>query len=121
METEQNTKVVSAVLVIIIILFAGYFLFSKYHKSSEGPESLDGGNEGSTSVVVENTQSINGTLPAPAGFPDDIPVEENVLLESVTTSYPGQGAKQLSLSYRSSKTAVQKYNEYKNEKGKTCN
>ncbi|MFZ2484427.1 MAG: hypothetical protein WAX80_00675 [Minisyncoccia bacterium] len=114
METEQNTKVVSAVVVIIIILFAGYFLMSKYDRSPEEPGNLEGTEQEPVSVVVENTQKVDGVLPAPSGFPTDIPTETGAVLESVTTSYPGQGAKQLSLSYRSSKTVTQKYTEYKN-------
>src|SRR3989344_4196668 len=64
--------------------------------------------------VVEKTPMSNGVLPAPKGLPQGIPLEGGKILESATTQYPGQNARQLSASYRSSKTVSQKYTEYKN-------
>ena len=57
---------------------------------------------------------VEGRVLVPQGFPEDIPVEVESIFESATTRYPKQSAKQLSLSYKTSSTMVEKYTEYKN-------
>lgn len=114
MEQSQNIKTISAVIVIVLILVAGYFLFGK-NRSPEGVnQQVTGGNDQEPMVVVEKTPLVNGVLSIPTGFPEDIPIERSGILESATTQYPDQNAKQLSVSYRSSRTVTQKYAEYKN-------
>ncbi len=98
-------KAISIIIVVIVIFGTGYLLFGKYRRSaSDRPMT----------VMVENTPMVNGTLAVPAGFPRDIPLDRGEVLESATTQYPAQNARQLSVSYQSSKTAAQKYAEYKN-------
>lgn len=108
-----NTKIILAVLAVIVLLALGYFLSLKY-SSEKGPTPPEDANKTtSMKVVVENTPAINGVTPAPAGLPKDIPLEKGSMLESATTEYPDQNAKQLSLSYQSLKTVAEKYAEYK--------
>lgn len=108
MEQPQNLKNISIVIIIVLILIAGYTLFGKYPASKQ----VDLSNEAAI-VMVKNTPMVDGVLPVPAEFPQDIPLEPNEILESATTDYPAQDARQLSVSYRSSKTIAQKYSEYK--------
>lgn len=113
MEYSQKIKTSSAIFIIILVLVAGYFLFVRNRDLGKITRPLSNGNEESMKVVVENTPMVNGSLSLPSGFPIDIPIEKGSVLESVTTSYPEQKAKQLSVSYKSAKTVTQKYTEYK--------
>jgi len=110
MEHSQNIKTVTAVIIIILILIIGYVLFARY---SGNQRSLFEDKNNLPTVVVENTSRVDGVLPAPPGLPADLPIENDNIQESVTTRYPDQNAKQLSLSYLSSKTVAEKYAEYK--------
>lgn len=108
-----NKKTFLVVLVIMALLALGYFLSQKF-SLDKGPTSPNGTNETTPmEVVVEHTQAVNGVLPAPKDFPAGIPIENLDIIESATTNYPSQNAKQLSVSYQSSKTVAQKYAEYK--------
>ena len=116
MEQPQQIKTISAVVVILLVLGAGFLLFLKYRtfpNPENSPKSGSTNHEPGT-VVVENTSMINGTLSLPAGFPQDIPLEKGNLIESATTYYPEQNVRQLSISYQSSRTTTEKYAEYKN-------
>ena len=114
-EQSQNTKIISAVVVIFLILGIGYVLFGKYRAPGEvNRQASDDSDDQEFIVMVENTPMVNGTLSVPAGFPQDIPIEIGGVLESATTHYPAQDAEQLSVSYQSSRTIAQKYGEYKN-------
>lgn len=114
MEQPQNIKTISIVVIVLLVLGAGYALSTKYRTSNQGDSSVSPANDDRpATVVVENTPMVNGTIPAPAGFPQDIPLEKGEILESAITQYPEQNAKQLSLSYQSAKTIAQKYAEYK--------
>lgn len=110
----QNIRAILTVVIALSVLGIGYALFEIYlatnQKESPAPSA---GGDTSAIVVVENTPTAGGVLPAPAGFPQDIPLEKDKITESATTRYPNQDARQLSVSYRSSRTTVQKYAEYK--------
>ena len=112
---DANTKIISAVLVIVLVFGIGYILLGKYSVPEKADEEVVGGisEDQEPMVVVENTPMINGAISVPAGFPEDIPIEKVGITESSTTAYPDQGAEQLSVSYKSSKTITQKYAEYK--------
>lgn len=116
MEQPPQVKTVSAIVIILLVLGAGFLLLTKYRVSlDQGNPSTSNDVDGEQAmVVVGNTPMINGVVPAPAGFPQDIPLESGNLVESATTQYPREDARQLSLSYLSSKTMTQKYAEYKN-------
>ncbi|KKW02014.1 MAG: hypothetical protein UY36_C0013G0004 [Parcubacteria group bacterium GW2011_GWA1_49_11] len=116
MEQPSQTKTISALVVILLILGVGFLLLTKYRVSLNQenlPTSSNVGDEQVT-VVVKNTPMVNGITSAPTGFPRDIPLESGNLTESATTQYPRENARQLSLSYLSLKTIAQKYAEYKN-------
>ena len=112
MEQSHKMKTTSAVIAIILVLAVAYVLFANY-RSDQGGLSLFGDKNGTSKAVVEHTPAVNGVLPEPAGLPTGLPLETENITESVTTSYPDQGATQLSVSYLSSKTVAQKYQEYK--------
>src|SRR3989344_3423002 len=130
MEQPPQIKTISAFVIILLILGAGFLLFLKYRTSSLNQENLPatnpstsfdnaqdkslGASDQSAIVVVKNTPMVNGIISVPVGFPQGIPLESGSLIESSTTQYPGENVQQLSISYRSSKTIAQKYTEYKN-------
>ena len=117
MEQPPQIKTISAIIIILLVLGAGFLLFLKYRTSSLNQENLptSGGTNGEPAiVVVKNTPMVNGIISVPVGFPQGIPLESGSLIESATTQYPGENFQQLSISYRSSKTIAQKYTEYKN-------
>ena len=95
-------------MIVVAILAIGFLLSGKYPLFNGSRNNL------SAVVTVENTPMVDGVLPVPPGFPPEIPLENGEILESATTWYPIEDVTQLSLSYRSSKTAAQKYAEYKN-------
>jgi len=116
MEQSSQIKTISAVIIILLVLGAGFLLFLKYRTSSLNQENspTSGGTNGEpATVVVKNTPMVNGIISVPVGFPQGIPLESGSLIESSTTQYPGENVQQLSISYRSSKTIAQKYTEYK--------
>ncbi len=116
MEQSQKIKTSSAIIVIVLILVAGYLSLGKFRAPGGVDQQLPArsNNQEPMIVVVENTPTVNGILPAPVGFPQVIPLERERILESATTEYPDQNARQLSVSYLSSRTIAQKYAEYKN-------
>ncbi|MDO8728810.1 MAG: hypothetical protein Q7K26_02840 [bacterium] len=115
MEQPQNIKTISALLIIILILGAGFLLFTRYRApdTQVNLSKSDSNDRKPATVVVENTLMVNGIIPVPVGFPQEIPLENGSLLESATTRYPRDNATQLSLNYQSAKTVTQKYMEYK--------
>ena len=116
MEQPPQIKTISAIIIILLVLGAGFLLFLRYRTSSLNQENLptSGGTNGEpATVVVKNTPMVNGIISVPVGFPQGIPLESGSLIESATTQYPGENVQQLSISYRSSKTIAQKYTEYK--------
>ena len=116
MEQPPQIKTISAIIIILLVLGAGFLLFLKYRTSSLNQENspTSGGTNGEpATVVVKNTPMVNGIISVPVGFPQGIPLESGSLIESSTTQYPGENVQQLSISYRSSKTIAQKYTEYK--------
>lgn len=116
MEKQLDTKTIYSLIIILLILGAGYLFFSQYdaYKQPIPTEAPGDAMDETESVIVMNTPLVNGVLTIPKDFPQDIPVESESILESATTRYPGQNALLLSLSYESSQTIAQKYAEYKN-------
>lgn len=115
-EQPQRIKTISTVVVILLALGAGYVLFTKYRPflNQENLPTSVNSNDQSVTVMVKNTPTVNGVILAPRGFPPDIPLESNNLTESATTEFPRENARQLSVSYQSSKTIAEKYAEYRN-------
>lgn len=116
MEQSQNinTKIISAIVVILLVLGVGYILLGK----DRVPEGINqqvpvGNGNKKPVVVVENSPMVNGMLSVPAGFPQDVPLEKGSVLESTTIHYPEQNAEQLHVSYQSSRTVAQKFAEYR--------
>jgi hypothetical protein len=120
MTEMRNMNILTAVMIIILLLGAGFLLFIKYGSFQNRdvqitlPTTRSSANSGTLQVVVENTPKNRGVAGLPAGFPTSIPVEVNNIAESATTRYPAQRVQQLSLSYLSSMTINKKYDEYKN-------
>lgn len=116
MEQSQNIKTISAIVIILLVLGAGYVWFGKYNTPREVNQQVSDSRDSQKPMIVtvKNTPMVNGTFSVPAGFPQDIPLESGSLVESATTQYPAENAQQLSASYQSSKTVAQKYSEYRN-------
>jgi|SRR3989344_76235 len=114
MEHSKKIKTSSAIVIIILVLISGYFLLGKDRSLIDTNQSKPVGNQNPMRVVAESTPAVNGVLSVPKGFPQDIPMEKGGILESAISNYPDQNARQLSVSYISSKTVTQKYAEYKN-------
>ena len=112
-EQTPNKKTILAVIVIVLVLALGYFLFPKYVPDENPTLPEDVNDTAPMKVVVEHTEAVNGILPAPKGFPQDIPIEKLDIIESAITDYPEMNARQLNISYRSKKTVAVKYKEYK--------
>lgn len=115
MEQSQQTKTISAIVIILLVLGVAYYVLSAKYRVSvqENPSVSNSANNSPATVVVENTPMVNGAISVPARFPRDIPIEKAGIIESATTEYPAQNAQQLSVSYRSSKTIAEKYAEYR--------
>jgi len=111
MEKSPNIKA-AEILVIIIAVLVGYLIFRHYRSNMEKEPVMNSSPSGESQVVVENTSVTGGVLSLPTGFPQDLPVEKP-LIESATTKYPDQNARQLSVSYQSKKQMAEKYAEYK--------
>jgi hypothetical protein len=113
MEQPQPIKTVSAIIIVLTILIGAYILFTKYGVPGDlNEEMTENGNQEPMVVEVSDTPMVNGALSAPAGFPQDIPIENNNITESTTTNYPEQNAQQLSLSYQSSQSIESIYTAY---------
>ena len=109
MEPQQPQKAKTTLIIVILILIIGlgYVFFKGFNGSLSNVDNTP------ETAVIENTPLVDGALPPPAGLPTDLPLETGAVVESVTTNYPDLNARQLSVSYESSKTVEQKYNEYK--------
>lgn len=116
MENQNSSnKTTLTIIIVVVILFLLLMIFLAGKDSRpNGSGPVDYVNGEAPVIVLENTPTVNGRLPAPEGLPASLPVEIDSIIESATTRYPEQGALQLSLSYASSKTVADKYAEYKN-------
>lgn len=114
MEPTPQIKPVYAIIVSILVFVIAVALYLNYQVPRKDSEAVVNPETAPENVVVEYAAAVNGAFSAPAGLPQDIPVEKNEIIESATTQYPDQNAKQFSLNYISSKTVAEKYKEYKN-------
>ena len=114
-DTESSNLKIILSIVAILLIVAVYFVFKDDDKSEDGEiiNNQAESNNQETIAVVENLPIVQGKASVPQGFPIEIPIEKDRVFESANTLYPNQSAKQLSLSYNSSKTVAQKYTEYK--------
>ena len=114
MENIKNNKILPIIFVLLIIggLYVLYVWMSGVDKTIPVDEPASSTNQ-SDIVTVKNTPLVRGSLTTPPGFPEDIPIEAGQILESATTNYPNSKIEQLSLSYHSSKTVNQKFDDYK--------
>ena len=111
MEQQEQTKTLTAISILLVVIALGYLIFIKYDKNEESPDNNL--NTNAEQITEEHTSTVNGILLAPKDFPESIPFEGGNVTESVTTVYPDQKIRQLTASYLSSKTVSQKYAEYK--------
>jgi hypothetical protein len=115
MESSLNIKKILITIVILVVLV---FALSLGRRSQSDQNELTGNLDDSSAIVmVENTPVVDGVISVPDGFPPDIPLEKDKILESSTTRYPKQSLRQLSVSYQSLEPVAQKYMEYKNYMG----
>lgn len=105
-QIQQKTAL--SILIIVLILAAGYFLL--------GRSAGDRGSLAETGVEASAEDVLSASVSnSPTDLPRDIPFEEEGLVESASAHYIEQvpGARQISLAYESSKPATEKYQEYK--------
>lgn len=114
------TKFFSLALLAVLIVVGLYYSFSQnffFGQRNTDNQNLSGENitnQEAPTVMVRLSPLVNGIPAIPQDFPQEIPLEAGKVTKSATTFYLDQNAKQLSLSYQSGKTVVQKYAEYKN-------
>ena len=110
-ETKQKSKIILALGALLLFALLYYFINSVYIGKSEDyvATNEDTNNE----VIIQNTAMVGGALPAPSGLPSNLPIENGAIQESVTVTYPTKNAKQLSVSYRTTRSVEEKYAEYK--------
>ena len=115
MENSSQTKTVSALVVIIAVFVVGYLMLKDdMPEVVVQEETVNTAQEQSGEVVIQNTAMVGGSRSLPAGFPEEIPHEDENIIESAVSQYPGHSAKQLSLSYHSTKTVSANYTEFLN-------
>lgn len=112
MEQPQNKKIVPIIIILVLIVSYSYFMVIRGDKPDQ--PSKPSVTRAEAVVTVENTIMIHGVLSAPKEFPEDIPLEKEMILESATTNYPNKNTRQLSVAYKSSGTIMQKYLDYRN-------
>ena len=88
MDKPQNERTVLFLVIIVVTLgiVVGHILSWKLPTFNDNTDNL------SAVVTVENTLMVNGILPVPQGFPEDIPLESGEIVESATTYHPSQNA-----------------------------
>ena len=115
MEQSQNKKIVPIIIILVLIVSYSYFMVIRGDQPDQPDQPSKPSVIGNEAVVtVENTIMIHGVLSAPKEFPEDIPLEKEMILESATTNYPNKNTRQLSVAYKSSGTIMQKYLDYRN-------
>jgi hypothetical protein len=105
-EVSKSKNMLLLIVAIVMIFIAAYLLPEKY-RAIETNQNL------STVVLVENTREIHGVLPVPSGFPKDIPIENQNIVDSSTTYHPIEDIKQFYVSYLSEKGVAEKFNLYR--------
>lgn len=108
MNSSKNNFHIVLVILLVAVTVTGYFF---WQKRAEERRVIELANT-PMQVEVINTPNVGTSLPAPGGFPEELIVDEAVIIESNTTRYPIQNAVQTSVVYESSERAEDLYKEF---------
>lgn len=106
-----NQKFVWGALLVLVIGVAGFLLMPE--PALEDDPAAINVDEGET-ISVELGEGVVGRDRLPAGFPADIPVELEGIVESYARTYPSNDMVQYTVSYHSAESMDVKYEEYDN-------
>lgn len=115
---QQQTKILFASAVVVILLLGTYLLFS--NKLSVKPAVVPANTATTTDlkpqsgVTLKQSESTaaGNALKLPTGFPTTIPVELKTVTESYSAYYEKQKFTQYTVSYTSELTVGEKWDEY---------
>ena len=116
METQplplKDKELVVAVLVLVIVLVGGYFWYkSAYGPVAEPKKDFDVATAGGAKVAFGDVTSTARSK-LPPGFPKDIPVEENIVLESFRAVYEEYDFTQYTVTFVSERSFDALWAEY---------
>lgn len=103
----MNKKIL---LLALLLLAAAVFYLLRSPGGNPENQNLATGQPEVQHVDLVQASSMDEKLPP--GFPSDIPLENGSITQSYKVSYKDRNTVQFSLSYATSKTRSQKYNEY---------
>lgn len=92
--SQKETKLIVSLVIIIVVLVAGYFLLKSNLGTKRGGETA-----GKTETIY--TDLANSVTKIPAGFPSNIPVEEENVKESYKINYFDEGVTQYTIGFNS--------------------
>ena len=93
--TQKETKLIISVIVVAVVLVAGYFLL----KSNMGVQK-ETGLTGKSEVIYTDLTAVSLSK-IPTGFPTNIPVEEGGVKESYKINYFDEGVTQYTIGFSS--------------------
>lgn len=101
---KQLLSIVALLIFIALLLFFG---FNSRQQTDVGEDYV-----AEEAVIIEDTVATLGSLQVPPGFPAQIPVETENLLEGFKVTYLERQLVEFSLKYESSLTPENKWSEY---------
>jgi len=116
METQplplKDKELVVAVLVLVIVLVGGYLWYkSAYGPSAEPKKDFDVATAGGAKVAFGDVTSTARSK-LPPGFPKEIPVEQDIVIESYRAVYEEYGFTQYAYTYVSERSFDSLWEEY---------
>lgn len=120
MEQNTQTKTILIALLVLLILAAGYFWFTKQNTYKPTTTATETVSKTTTVKPKENVDvkqtdlNVSNTeAKLPSGFPTNIPVEISGIFESYSAVYKDHGVTQYTVGYNSSASKDSKWDEYK--------
>lgn len=109
---NSHKTLIYSIIALVILLVVVVFLATISKKSPNG--KIDKPEVTKENVVVSKVDlnSASGKDKLPQGFPTFIPVETSDAFESYSASYPERKLTQYTVSYKTSKSVADKYDEY---------
>lgn len=107
-DPDSKTRLTLGILLVVIIIGLAYLGYSKY------PNIFKQTNLPAEKSVVEkiDLSKVENIGKLPEGFPSNIPVEGNNLIESVKITYPEQKSVLYSVSFNSARQSEELYSQY---------
>lgn len=108
-ESDSKMKTSVGILILVIIIALAYLGYSKYpnlFKKTDLPVEK-------TVIEKIDFSKVENLGKLPSGFPSNIPVEKNNLIESTKITYTEQKSVLYSVSFNSARQPEELYTEYK--------